>query len=242
MHRFYCPPENITTDRAAIRDHQQINHIRKVLRLKLQDKIQIFDGEGNESQGLIQEMNKDDIKIKIQHKSFVKKTSPAISIAVALPKNVKMDYIVEKLTELGADKIMPMLTKRTIVNLDVQAKKDKVARWRKIAINASEQSQRSYLPQVAEIEPMQKVLKAQPTVYDLRLIPTLYDKRKKLKEALKNSYKNILVLIGPEGDFTPQEVKGAQDAGFMAVDFGDTVLKVDTACIYIISILKYVCR
>ncbi|MDD5236950.1 MAG: RsmE family RNA methyltransferase, partial [Candidatus Omnitrophica bacterium] len=162
----------------------------------------------------------------------------SIAVAVAIPKNVKMDDIVEKLTQLGVDKIMPMLTQRTIVKLDERSKIEKVSRWRKIAISAAEQSQRAYIPAIDEIKPIREVIKDGQN-YELRLIPTLFGKRKKIKEALGSTCRNILALIGPEGDFTPEELDSARDSGFIAVDFGDTVLRVDMACIYIMSILKY---
>jgi len=237
MQRFYCPPENISADAISITDPKQIKHIKNVLRYKAGDAIRVFDGNGFEFQGLIQNIHKDKLEIKIENKTFIKKSFPAITIAVAIPKNVKMDYIVEKLTELGADRIIPMLTTRTVVRLNEKNKPDKLERWQKIAIYASEQSQRPYVPEIGPIMQTGEVL-GKSKDYDLALIPTLFGERKQVKDTLKANYKSVLVLIGPEGDFTPEEVASAKKCGCVSVDLGKTVLKVDTAAIAVAGFIR----
>ncbi|MCM8770933.1 MAG: 16S rRNA (uracil(1498)-N(3))-methyltransferase, partial [Candidatus Omnitrophica bacterium] len=222
---------------AAIKDPFQIRHIKDVLRFKRGDPLQIFDGRGNIYKGKVTSLNKNKIEIEITQKEFKAKKSPSLTLAVAIPKDAKMDYIVEKLTELAVDKIIPLLTGRTIVRLDENAKKNKVRRWQKISLNAAEQSQRPYLVQIEEVLTFKEVL-LRSKDYDLRLIPTLWGERKKIKE-FSADYKNILVFIGPEGDFTPQEVSQAQRLGFIPVDLGETVLKVDTAAISIAAFFNF---
>jgi len=238
MQRFYCPSQNISGGIIHIADKQQIKHIKNVLRFKAKDNIRIFDGEGYEYQGIISSMHKSSLEVEIEKKEFKEKHATSFSVAVAIPKNVKMDYIVEKLTELGVDTIMPMLTERTIVKLDEKAKLEKVERWRKITISASEQSQRSYLPEISEIAAIGDIFK-HGRDYDLCLIPTLSGNRRSLKDVLRVVSKNILVLIGPEGDFTPDEVALAKQAGCIPVSLGDLVLRVETAAIAAVSFMRF---
>lgn len=243
MHRFYCHARNITPDKITITEPQTINHIKNVLRFKINDKITIFDGSGYQYEGRINLISKEKIEVSITNR-YESKQKPLIylSAAVALPKGNLMDYVIEKLTELGIDTIIPMVTQRTVVKLDEERKAKKAVRWRKIAQYASEQAQRMRIPEVEDIQTFEAVIKGL-SGYGLCFIATLFGKRTRLKSALKNKKpRSVIVFIGPEGDFTPQEVSGACSAGCIPIDLGQTVLKVDTAAIAAVSALNYALR
>jgi 16S rRNA (uracil1498-N3)-methyltransferase len=149
-----------------------------------------------------------------------------------------MDAIIDKLTQLGVDRIIPMETSNVVVRLDAAKKATRLSRWRKISRSASKQSKRRCLPAIEPVSGLSSVLAAGVN-YDLKLIPTLAGERRLLKDVVNSSNAgNILVLIGPEGDFTPEEVRLACGKGAVPVSLGDSVLRVDTAAIAITSYLK----
>jgi 16S rRNA (uracil1498-N3)-methyltransferase len=243
MHRFYCSSKFITQDKINISDKEQIHYLKDVLRLKTGDAAVIFDENGNEYQASIEKLSLQAIVLQIK-KAYQSAEAKRIMVAVAcaIPKKSKIDDIIDKLTQLGVDRIIPLLTERVIVKLDKEKKSRRQSRWEKIALAASQQSQRNTIAVIEPVKDFKEVL-VESRGYDLKLIPTLAGERKNLKEVLANSHpKNILILIGPEGDFSPQEVSAAVNAGFIPVTFGDLVLRVETACVYIASVLNYAFR
>ena len=239
MQRFFISSRNISHDQAIIEDKKQIHYLKNVLRLKPDTAITIFDENGNEYLCRILSFSgKTALEIKKKLSPFRKKNSFKVTIACAIPKNSKMDDIIDKLTQLGVDRIIPMETERVIVKLDKKKKAQRLGRWKKIALSASEQSQRKSVPIVEPIKDIKNVL-SEAGGYDLKIIPALIDKRKTLKEILASSQaKNILVLIGPEGDFTQEEVNLAKEAGCIPVTLGELVFRVDTAAIAVASFIK----
>lgn len=237
MYRFYCPAENISQDKIAINDIKTLHHIRDVLRLKINNEVVLFDSKGNEYNCIIKELLKDKVILEIKNRQASKINKVKITVACALPKKSKMDEIVDKLTQLGVNRIIPLETARVIIKLDKDKKILRQKRWVKIAQSASQQSQRNILPVIEPIKNIKEVL-SDLRDYDLKLIPTLSGKRKTLKEIIaKTKAKNILVLIGPEGDFTPQEVNLAKKVGCIPVSLGNSVLRVETAAVTIVSFI-----
>jgi len=143
------------------------------------------------------------------------------------------------LTQLGVSKIIPLDTERVVVRLGQEKSKARLERWKKVAVSAAQQSQRSDIPLIEPVSKLKGVL-AKAADYDLKLIPTLEcPGRKSLKEVfLKAEPKNILVLIGPEGDFSPAEVKAALKAGCIPVTLGDLVLRVETAAVAVAAFIR----
>jgi 16S rRNA (uracil1498-N3)-methyltransferase len=238
MHRLYVDTPNILEGKIVISDQGKIHHLRGVLRLKIGEEITVFDGKGNEYLTEVKKFSGQSINLKIKERRVIAIKKVYLAIACAIPKKSKIDEIIDKLTQLGADRIIPMLTERVIVKLDKHKKILREARWKKIAQSASEQSQRSMVPIIVPVKNFKEVL-SEAKDFDLKLIPTLSGKRKLLKEIIVNQNpKNILVLIGPEGDFTDAEVDLAKKSGFVPVSLTDTVLRVDTAAIAVASFIK----
>jgi len=240
MRRFFCPAKNISPDTITIDDLGQVHHIRDVLRIKIKDKTIVFDERGNEYDCVIEDISSVvvlSIK-KIRAQSSRKDKAVRITVACAIAKKCKMDEIIDSLTQLGAARIIPLETERVIVKFDKDKEASRLARWKKIALNACQQSQRSTLVVVEPIMNIKKLL-GEIQDYDLKLIPTLIGKRKSLKEACaQTNPRNILILIGPEGDFTPGEVNLAKKCGCIPVSLGDLVLRVDTAAIAAVSYIR----
>ena len=239
MSRFYVTKESVLGDSIVI-GGEEAHHIIDVMRIKPSDSIVAFDGSGREYAGLIEKIARRSVTVKIL-RTIEPSAPPGVGITLiqSLPKKAKMDYIVEKATELGAAAVVPVITERTIPDWDEDKRASCALRWRRIALEASKQCGRRDIPAVSGIAPFAAVLKAAGG-YDLALIATLADGAAPLREALKGfSAGRIAVAIGPEGDFTPKEAELAREAGFRPVTLGSRVLKSDTAGLAVLAILEY---
>jgi len=240
MNRFFiekiCPLDKYI----ILNDPVQLHHLKNVLRIKPQEKVAVFDSLGNEYIVLVSEVTAKAVKLELKEKKLSADSGIGITVACAIPKNVKMDDIVDKLTQLGVECIIPLETERVIVRLDKQKKLERLQRWEKISLSALKQSQRSKSVAIKPVSNFSDVVLAAHN-FDLKLIPTLEGERKTLKGIFNDSAKKIktvMVLIGPEGDFTPAEVVLAKEAGFIPVDLGKGVLRVDTAAVAVVSFMK----
>ncbi len=239
MHRFFCPTAAIQENTVHITDKTLLHHIRDVLRYGPRDKIVFFDETGTEYEGTVLSADKERLIARVDKRKTVSgHHRPFITIACAIPRQTRMEDIVDKLTQLGIDRIIPMITERVIVKLDMRGKMLKLARWQKIAVQASEQSKRITLPIIGPVLEYADVLsEARDT--GLKLIPTLEgENRRHIRGMLPSSNTGgIIALIGPEGDFTRAEINAALRQGFHPVSLGATVLRVDTAAVALSAIL-----
>ena len=233
--RIYCPSTKIIRDKIVILDPCQIHHLSSVKRLKKGDRVVVFDGESQEYECVIDSIAKNKVELSV---GKIRKAVPVkldLTLACALPKKVKMDYIIEKTVELGVDRIIPIKTERTIVEYSPEKAKEKLKRWQAIAIEASKQCGRIKLPQIEPISEFNKVV-TQAKDYKLAVIPYLGLDNKSLKEIFRDSRPaSVIIFIGPEGDFSPREIKLAKENGCIGASLGDLVLKVDTAAISVIA-------
>jgi 16S rRNA (uracil1498-N3)-methyltransferase len=224
MHRFII--SGIAGDRAILTDAAQLHHIRDVLRLKVDDEVVVSDGAGHDFKGVIAEINKKQVELRLTPLKTRRGKRARLTIACAVPKGGRLDDIIDYLTQLGVTRIIPTRTDRVVVALDEAKAAARLQRWQKIARSAAQQCQRSDIPDVSPVTDFKDVI-AKSGDFDLKLIPHLSGERKLIKDVLaKRSIKNIIVLIGPEGDFTPEEVELALHNGFIPVSLGDTVLRV----------------
>ena len=241
MHRLYCPLEAIMGNKITISDKARIHHLSNVLRMKKGDAVVVFDDLSGEYNCVIDQLTPAEIVLLIKNKIHaLKLESPVLSVACALPKKSKIDDIIDKLTQLGCNYIIPMSTQRSIVRLNRAKAEAKHKRWQKIAQEASLQSQRSDFAQVSPLKSFSEVL-ANVNNQQLKIMLTLScDKeRLPLKEVLLlNKTQDILILIGPEGDFSCQEIELALSSGFIPATLGSQVLRVDTAAIAAASFVR----
>jgi 16S rRNA (uracil1498-N3)-methyltransferase len=237
MHRFYV--DRVEGDTVSMTDAGQFHHLKDVLRLKVNNEVIIFDSDGNEYAGVITVIEKKQAVIKVTASKPARRNQIKLTLACAIPKGDRMDDIIDQLTQLGVERIIPMWTERVVVNLDDTRKEARLKRWRTIARNAARQSQRNTLPLIEPVTNVASVI-SQSQNYDLKLIPHLTGERKLIKDVLAAARpQNVFVLIGPEGDFSPEEVELALGAGFIPVSLGDTVLRVATAAVAVASYIKF---
>jgi len=236
--RFYVPPESIRKDRAII-EGEEAHHIADVMRLGKGDAVTFFDGTGKEYAGEITSCGKGKVEVKIKNVIAAKEEGPKITLIQAIPKKDLMDDIVKKTTELGVARIIPVITKRTVVRFNDKKRLLRRERWEKIAKEAAKQCGRMILPAISHICKFEEVFEELGAV-DLGLIPCLAESAIPIKEAIKRFDGGpIAVMIGPEGDFTNDEIRMAERSGFKPISLGKRVLRCDTASLAVLSILNY---
>jgi len=239
MSRFYVSSDSVKDSKIFVKG-EEAHHILDVMRLGKLDKVTAFDGTGVEYVGFIKETARRSLIIEIvETRTPLDKQAAKITLIQAIPKKDKMDYIVEKSTELGVNSIIPVITKRTIPDWDESKKKAQADRWRRITKEASKQCGRTDVPDIRDITDFEGALKYS-TDYDLSLIAALSDRSIKLREAF-SGFKGgkLAVAIGPEGDFTKEEIDAAVAMGFKLINLGPRVLKSDTAGLAVLAILNY---
>ncbi|HSB04273.1 MAG TPA: 16S rRNA (uracil(1498)-N(3))-methyltransferase [Thermodesulfobacteriota bacterium] len=239
MARFYVPHPQIENGILRV-EGDEVRHIRKVLRLREGDEVFIFDGLGKEYEGTIVEEGPFSVSILVRTILSSKKESTLeITLAQSLLKGEKMDYLVQKATELGVKRIVPFMSFRSVPLLENSKRLERRRRWEKIAIEASKQCGRGVLPKIDPLKDYPQILETVP-VESLKLI--LWEKGgKKLKEILKELEREnrIFFIVGPEGGLRKEEVEEAKKAGFVPVTLGERILRSETASLCFVSILQY---
>jgi len=239
MARFYIPNPRIENGLLKV-EGDEVRHIRKVLRLKTGDKIFVFDGLGREFEGTIIEEGRASVMVKIQRSLSPKRDSPLeVTLAQSLLKGEKMDYLIQKATELGIKEIIPFFSSRSVPLLEKSRSLKRHHRWGKIAIEASKQCGRGVVPKIESLQTYSDMLHNASTDH-LRLILWERDgiRLKKMLEGSKER-KKIFFVIGPEGGFSQDEVEKAERVGFVAVTLGKRILRAETASLCFLSILQY---
>jgi 16S rRNA (uracil1498-N3)-methyltransferase len=239
MPRFYVPQPKIEKGMLRI-EGREARHIRRVLRLRAGDEIVVFDGLSKEYEGTIVEEGPCSVGIHIQNILFSTGESPlGITLAQSLLKGEKMDYLIQKATELGIKEIVPFLSSRSIPVLEKSRRLKRCDRWRKIAIEASKQCGRGTVPKIEPLQTYSEMLHGASANF-LRLI--LWEKEGiRLKEVLKDAKekKKIFFIVGPEGGLSIEEVEKAKGVGFLPVTLGKRILRSETASLCLLSILQY---
>ncbi|MGM0502657.1 MAG: 16S rRNA (uracil(1498)-N(3))-methyltransferase [Bacillota bacterium] len=242
MNHFFVDPEDVRGDIVIIRG-QDVKHITRSLRLGAGDKITVADGLENKYLVELTATKEQFVEGKIIEQLAVDAESDVnVTLLQGLPKSKKMDLIVRKCTELGIDQVIPMETEHTVVKLKPSKAQRRQKRWQKIAKSAAKQSQRTKIPKVGELIDFAQGLELAAD-YDLAVVPWVGEKEQGLKEFLQSEkgsgLKNILIMIGPEGGFSPAEIEQAQSAGVEPVLLGPRTLRTETAGMAALTMLLY---
>lgn len=212
-------------------------HINTVMRMKNKDEIEII----YENQVYISEIILLEPIVKAKIKKEVKvnnELSTYVTIAQSLVKEQKMDYILQKTTELGVSEIIPYMATRSIIKLD-NKKDKKIERWQKIVKEASEQSKRNNVPIINNAMTLSNLVNLSD--YDMKFLCTVNENSQNIKKVLSNVNRNVrmLFVIGPEGGFTVEEENKFIENGFISLSLGSSVLRTETASTFIMSIIRY---
>ncbi|HEV3392306.1 MAG TPA: 16S rRNA (uracil(1498)-N(3))-methyltransferase [Chthoniobacterales bacterium] len=244
MHRFYIAPESWDPRDPILRD-AEAHHARDVLRLKRGERAVLFNGRGREITAEIVDLAKGEVRLRKLHEGETPPLRCRITLGQAIPKGKNMELIVQKAVEIGAAEIAPLISERTIVDLDKKEAEQKQAKWRQIAIEAAKQCGQNWLPQVGTPQKPKEFF-SHVGDFDLRLIGSLQPDAIHLKKILadyaeqcRDRPRRILMMVGPEGDFTPAELALAKSHGCQPITLGPIILRVETAAIYCLSVLSY---
>ncbi len=241
MPRFYLPPPDWNPDRPTLTG-AEAHHCMDVMRMKAGDRVRVFNGLGSEVVAEITAVQRGAVECRSVERVEAAPPRCRITLAQAIPKGKNMELIIEKATELGAAEIVPLQTTRTVVQLDRGEAAKKQEKWQRVAVEAAKQCGQNWLPAVRIPQSMRTFFEGSPT-FDLMLVGSLESDARLLKqvlaERLGDSVSSALVLIGPEGDFTPEELALARVQGCRAITFGPIILRTETAAIYCLSVLSH---
>ena len=244
MHRFYLPPGHCAGDALRL-DGREAHHALHVLRLKRGELITVLDGIGNEFLCAIENSSANAVTLSVSLKNFTPPLPCSITLLQTVPKGKIIESIIQKAVELGARRIVPLLTERVVMHLDEEDAADKRKKWQQVAIEAIKQCGAAWLPKIEAPMTIEQYL-ARKEKFDLSLVGSLQKERRHPRECFrefqaqhKRLPQSVGVWIGPEGDFTPEELEAIQAAGALPISLGRLVLRVETAAIYCLSILNY---
>ena len=232
MQRYFAQTKN--EDEFTLYE-QDCHHIKNVMRCKINDNIEVV------YENIVYICRIDNLEpLKLSIINQINENNELdidLTVAVPLVNEQKFDLIIQKLTELGVSTIIPVETTRSIIKIDNKKVAKKMTRWQLICKEASEQSKRTKIPKVMDIIPLKDLKK---TPYDIKLLCSLNKLSKPIDTYLNNEISSIIFAIGPEGGFTENEEEYLMTIGFKPITLGKRVMRVETAAIYVASIINYI--
>jgi 16S rRNA (uracil1498-N3)-methyltransferase len=234
MIRLFLPPETLTSKKIKITD-ENARYLFNVLRINTGEILMIFDGSGHRYLCRALKVHRKEVLAeKIKEEKHSVESPLRVTIAQGIPKGEKMEMIIQKSTELGVKRVIPLITKRSQVKHT-----EKISRWRKIATSASQQSGREIIPVIEEPVDFREFINRAQRYRGIIFYEE--EKQRRLKEILKELYNEdeIFLLIGPEGGFSGEEVDQSIKRGFITASLGPRILRAETAAITALSLLQY---
>lgn len=235
MNRFFS--ENRIDEQFIIDNKEDIKHIKNVLRLGVTDKIEISD---HHHEYICQIVDlKDNVTCEILEKMNIERESSIeIFLFQGLPKSDKMEWIIQKTTELGVNHIVPVKTERAIMKIK---KMDKLDRWQKIAFAAAKQSKRNFIPEIHPPIEVKHLIEEYFNQVDVLFVPFENSDKRGLKEVLKTykEYKKIGIFVGPEGGFDQKDLEAVVSDKTQIISLGNRILRTETAAITTVGIMQF---
>ncbi len=243
MSRFFVTQDKIGDRMIHMDDRGDLKHMTKVLRLRPGDEVDIADGQMWEYRARIEEIGEDYCELLILDKQKnAAEPETRITLYQGIPKQGKMETIVQKTVELGVFRIVPVFMDRTVV-VDRGGFHKKIERWQKVAAEAVKQCRRVIIPEVGDAVRMPEALR-EAAGSDLVLIPYENEEKTTLRQVLtsipdREEIRSIAVFIGPEGGFSDKEIEAAEAAGARSVTLGKTILRTETAGVAAVAMIMY---
>ena len=244
MHRFYLPPAQCR-DNVLTLSNAEAHHALDVLRVRPGERVVVLDGAGQELLCEVQKPEGKDVKLTVVQRNNVPPLPHQITLLQAIPKGKIIESIIQKATELGAHRIVPLLSDRVVTQLDDEGAAAKAEKWQQVAIEAIKQCGSAWLPQVeAPVTPKEYLARGER--FELPLVASLQSDCRHPREYFKTFFaekkrlpKTVCVWVGPEGDFTPAEMNLIKSSGALPITLGRLVLRSETAATYSLSVLNY---
>jgi 16S rRNA (uracil1498-N3)-methyltransferase len=240
MHRLLVSPTAVQGDTIVIRDAATLHHACRVLRLKTGGSLECFDGAGRTYAGRIAQCSARELRLTIDRRAEEPASRPLITVALAMIQPQRFEWFLQKATELDASRLVPMLTARTTIRAAPAGLGARRGRWQRIVASAAAQCGRATLPTIEAPRSVAEML--QEARGSFILMPTCGEAGASFREALAglSEADRAAILIGPEGDFTPDEVAAAKRAGARTVRLGRLTLRSETAALAALAVLQSV--
>ncbi|MDD2336833.1 MAG: 16S rRNA (uracil(1498)-N(3))-methyltransferase [Geobacteraceae bacterium] len=240
MRRFFID-ENAISENKAVISGNLFCHMARVLRLKIGTRMLLSDGIGRRHVGVIDSIGKENLVIRLEESTLEpeRPQGPFITLYQGLPKGSKMDFILQKCTELGVDSFVPFVAGRSIAQLPQDRGAERLGRWRRIVVEAARQSNRTSIPELLPAMNFSELLaSADQTV---KLLLWEEEKSNRLKSVLGSLPlpETVAVMVGPEGGLSKNEATAATQAGFIPVTLGSRILRTETAGIALLAVLQF---
>ena len=241
MARFFLPKENIKNQQGVITG-AELDHLRRVLRLRPGDRITLFDDAGWEHEAVIRSLGAHLGEVAIERSYRAERDSPlAITLGLGLTKGEKMDFVVEKATELGVQTIAPLVSQFAVPKLDERKIAQRTERWQKIALSAAKQCGRTRIPEVCPLVDFHDFIK-QPHTEALKLLFWEKEQQQTLDQVHAQVMRAgaVTLMIGPEGGFSAAEASAALEQGFVTVGLGRRILRAETAAVTALALVQFI--
>jgi 16S rRNA (uracil1498-N3)-methyltransferase len=244
VHRFFAPIESGSFEQLRL-GPSETHHCRDVLRLGIGSRVVVFNGQGAEAIAEIRGFDNVETRLSVIQVHRSEPLRCAITLGQAIPKGKNMELILQKATELGVSRIVPLLSERTVIQMPEGEDGKRVEKWRQVVIEAAKQCGQNWLPTVGSPISLKRFF-AEFDRHEVALIASLQQDARSFKRVLSDFREHhgrrptsTVMLIGPEGDFTPAESALAKTVGCLPVSLGPIVLRTETAAIYSLSVLAY---
>jgi 16S rRNA (uracil1498-N3)-methyltransferase len=244
--RFFAPPDQFAPDGSTVKlGADEARHLRDVLRLERGDEVFVFDGEGREFRCVIEDCGRSGATLSVggEVEAARPESSLQLTLAVALLKGEKFDLVVQKATELGVQRIMPVLTKLADVRLrDESDEARRVSRWQRIALEACKQSGRARVPEISAPIACAPLIESIPLVSSAWRVMFAERGGSGLIETIKNLQprpRDVTALVGSEGGWTDEEIQLAHRSGWSIITLGGRTLRAETAAIAVTVLLQH---
>lgn len=236
MARFYLPPD--AWHAQAQLEEEESRHCAQVLRFTAGDAITVFDGCGRSASAILRDVRKNAVLLEIGEVRHHPSPRPALVLAQAVPKGKTMEWIIEKAVELGVSRIVPLVTRHTVVKYDAEEALKKAQKWQKVALEACKQCGQYWMP-VVETPIDGRAFLAQERSGG-KIIASLAPGARPLRQVIEAlpACEQVTIMIGPEGDFSIEETELALQAGYQPATLGDLVLRSETAALFTLSALR----
>jgi 16S rRNA (uracil1498-N3)-methyltransferase len=244
MNRFYVDPSQIGEELIQLSE-RETHHALHVLRVKPNESVLALDGQGTELVCKVEMIGKHAVSFRVEQRKSIPPLPYQVTLVQALPKGKAIESIIQKATELGAYRVVPLLAERTVVQIDQDNIENRLQKWNWVAIDAIKQCGSAWIPRIESPRRLSEPL-ARRRGDELNLIASLESDAKHPREFFAEFFaskqrrpRSITVWVGPEGDFTPAEHGAIRASGALPITLGPLVLRSDTAALYCLSILNY---